>query len=98
MPQYSIVPRTGGTLSLLNVSASTVVKATPGTAWRVVVNTAGSTAGALYDTTLVASVGAANLICAIPNTANAIIDVEWPCAAGIVYVPGTGQVASISYS
>lgn len=97
MAQYPIVPREGGNFSALNLSVSTVVKATPGTAFRVAVTTPGTTAGALYDTALVADAAAANMICEIP-AAVGVIEIIWPCRTGIVFVPGSGQIANVSYS
>ncbi|MBR8141215.1 hypothetical protein KDW46_02430 [Burkholderia vietnamiensis] len=97
MPQNPIVPRPGGALSALNISAADVVKAAPGTLWRVSVTTAGSAAGAAYDASATSGNTAANLIAAIPNTVG-IYYLEWPCANGILIVPGTGQVVSVSYA
>ncbi|CAM2168026.1 conserved hypothetical protein [Burkholderia latens] len=97
MPQNPIVPRPGGSLSALDVSASTVVKTSPGTLYRVSVTTAGSAAGAAYDAAATNGNVATNLIAAIPNTVGVYL-LEWPCANGILIVPGTGQVVSVSYA
>jgi len=86
-----------GQTSTKNVSASTVIKATAGRVFRVSVVTAGSAAGAVHDTTTTGAVAAANKIATIPNTVG-IYDLNWPCASGIVLVPGTGQVLAISYT
>jgi hypothetical protein len=95
--QYPIVPPYGGSLSALNVTASTVIKAKPGTLFRVNVTTAGSAPGNVYDTTTVAGAAASNLIAQIPNTVGTY-EFEWPCKSGIVYVLGTAQVVSIAYA
>lgn len=92
--QNPLGPRPGGNASALNLSASTVVKASPGTVWRVNVTTAGSTAGGIYDATTT-SPTAGSLIASIE--AVGIYELVFPCANGIVFVPGTGMVASISY-
>jgi hypothetical protein len=86
----------GGSLSRLNMSASAVVKATPGVVVRVSVTTAGSAPGSVYDTTSTGTAAAANLIGSIPNTVG-IYYFDWPTANGIVVAPGTGQVVSVSY-
>ena len=97
MAQYPIVPREGGNFSALNLTASTIVKASPGTAFRVNVTVAGTTTGALYDTDVVASAAASNLICVVPDAVGTT-EIVWPCRTGIVFVPGAGQTASVSYS
>ena len=100
MPQGAIatkVTNNGGIKSALNLTAATVVKATPGRLARVAVIVAGSAAGTLNDITLTASVAAANQFGVIPNTVG-VYTFDWPCANGIVVVPGTGQTVSVSYS
>lgn len=87
-----------GKLSALNISAATVVKATPGRLVRIIVNTPGSTAGTASDCATTAAVTAANLIANIPATAGLVMSIVWPCSTGIVITPGTGQVLSVSYS
>ena len=87
----------GGISSSLGDSAATVVKATAGRLCKVSVTTAGA-AGAVYDNNLTgASNTAANLIGVIPAIVG-VYTFDWPCATGIVYVPGAAQVASITYS
>ena len=97
MPQNPLVPRYGGNASKLNITASTVVKATPGTLFRVNVTTAGSAAGAVYDASTTGGNTAANLIAELPNTVGTY-ELEWPCAAGILVVPGTSQVISVAFA
>lgn len=84
-------------LSQYGLSANTVVTATPGRVYSVNVTTAGATAGAIYDTNTIASIGASNLIISVPATV-ATITLNWPLKTGLVYIPGSGQVASIAYS
>lgn len=97
MPAYPIGPRPGGTASKLNVSATTVIKATPGTLFRVNVVTAGAV-GAVYDNNSTSTGNtAANLIAEIPAVVGTYKFV-WPAFVGITYVPGAAQVAAFSYS
>jgi hypothetical protein len=79
------------------LSTSTVVKAVAGRLYSVNVTTAGSSTGAIYDSSTVAGAGTSNFIAVIPNSVGSI-SFNWPVANGIVFVPGSGQVASISYS
>jgi hypothetical protein len=103
MPQNPLVPQylnnvlTGkGNKSALNVSAATVIKAAPGRICKVNVTTAGSTNGTISDVLTTGAVAAANLVISIPDTVGSY-DVDFPCLVGIVFTPGTGMVASISY-
>ena len=96
MPQNPIGPRPGGSASALNLTAATVVKASPGTVYRVVVNTAGSTAGGIYDAATTSGNTAANLIASIE--AAGVYDLTFPCTTGILFEPGTAMVASVSYA
>jgi N-acetylglucosamine kinase-like BadF-type ATPase len=86
----------GSISSALNITAATVVKATPGRAVMISVIVAGSGAGAVYDHATTSGVGAANEIFIVPDTAGAYL-IDWPCLVGIVVAPGTGQTLAISY-
>jgi len=97
MPQNPLVPRYGGVNEKLDITAATVVKATPGTVFRVSVTVAGSAAGSVYDAATTAGDTAANLVASIPASVG-VTDLTWPCATGILVVPGTGQTVSVSYS
>lgn len=97
MPQNPYFPRPGGNKSSLNVTAATVIKATPGTVYNISVTTAGSAPGTVHDTNLVASAAAANLVYEIPNTVGNY-PITFPCFTGITITPGTGQVLSVSYN
>lgn len=97
MPQYPLNPRAGGNNSALDVSTTTVIKATPGTVFTVSVTTAGSAAGGVYDAATTAGDIAANLVAAIPDAVGVTV-LTWPCATGILVKPGTGQVLSVSFS
>lgn len=80
----------------LNVTASAVIKATPGRACRVIVLTAGSAPGALHDSATIGGVSAATLLFNIPNTVG-VYDLDLPASAGVTYILGTGQVVNVSY-
>lgn len=85
-----------GEVSALNIAAATVVKATPGRLMRISVVVAGSAAGAAYDAAATSGNTAANEIAAIPNAVG-VIYLCWPCAAGILIVPGTGMTVAVSF-
>jgi len=102
MPQNPIVPRPGGSLSALNVSTKTAVKATGGTVYRVVVlqvATAG-TFGVFDAATPGAATGATAIyeVSASWPAAGTVIYLEFPCRNGIVVDPGTGGAVSVSYA
>lgn len=86
-----------GLKSALNktATAGVLVKATPGRICKVIVNTAASTAGGVYDSN-VAGIAAGTLIFAIPQTVG-IYDVDFPAAVALSLVVGTGGVVSLSY-
>jgi hypothetical protein len=86
-----------GTDTKLNITGATVVKANQGRIVRIVVNTAGSTAGSVWDAVSTAGNGAANLIFSIPNVVG-IYFLDIPVFAGIVITPGTAQVLSVSFT
>jgi hypothetical protein len=96
-------PQIGGNGAALNITAAVVLKATPGTLFRVTVSTIGS-AGALTlnDNTALTGNVAANQIVSIPFgslTAGQVITLEWPCAAGIVVsAVTTGGVFAATFS
>jgi hypothetical protein len=103
MPQNPLGPRPGGALSALNVTAASVVKASPGTLYRVVVVVPG-TAGSLTvnDTATVAGAATANEVFSTLYSAlvaGQVILLEFPFSNGIVLsaVP-TGAQFSVSYA
>ena len=97
MPQ-NLGPRPGGNASKLNVTAATVIKATPGTVYNVNVIVAGSTAGTVNDCATTGAAAAANQIATIPNAVGNYEVGPFPTFTGIVVVPGTGQTVAISFS
>ena len=105
MPQTPapIAPRPGGSTTSLDVTNPTVVKASPGTLYRVSVNTASSASvSACYDAITVSATNAlgftaANLIGLIPISGTGVLELEWPCQNGIGILPGAGANLSVSY-
>lgn len=100
MPQYPYAIPPGGTQTTLNVSANTLVKDAPGKVFRLVFNTASTTAPAVYDSATIGGIGATNLIWqgAAATTAQTVVTLEFPCLNGIVVVPGTGGNVAVSYA
>lgn len=96
MPQYPYALPAGGTQNMSNLSASTVVKAAPGQVCTFSVTTAGSAAGSFHDCTTTGAAAASNATLVVPNTVGNYT-VPFRHAAGIVFVPGSGQVISVSY-
>ena len=90
-------PTLGGAFSRYDLSGSAVlIKSASGVLYRVSVTTAGTTTGAIYDTNATGSIGASNLVAVIPEAVG-VYEFIWPCQTGIVVVPGTSQVLSVSY-
>ena len=86
----------GGKTVAFNKSASAVIKASAGRLCRVSVTTAGSAPGAVHNVLTTGAAAAGSLLAVIPNTVG-VYDIDMPCATGIVYIVGTGQVVTISY-
>jgi len=84
-----------GAKNTSQISATTLVSANAGRVASISVTTAGSTTGKIYDTNLATST--VNLIYIIPQAVGVYI-VNLPVSIGIVVVPGTSQVLTISYS
>lgn len=86
----------GGLTGVKNITAAVAVKATPGRICRVSVIVAGSAAGTVNDVATTGAAAVANQVATIPNTVGNY-DIQFPCATGIVIVPGTGQTLAVSY-
>ncbi len=86
----------GGLFTHLNITAATVVKASPGRVCRVSVVVAGSTAGTVNDVLTTGGAAATNQVATIPDVVGNY-SIEMPCLTGIVVVPGTGQTVAVSY-
>jgi hypothetical protein len=89
----------GGLDSVLNITAATLVKATPGRLAQISVLVVGTTVGSANDAATVAGAATANQIGVIPEavTTSPLV-FNWPCTAGIVVTPGTGQTLAVSFS
>jgi len=90
-----------GSANKLNVTASTVVKASAGRVCKVTV-VAVATAGTfgVYDAATTGSAATANAI--VQYTAawpavGTVIPLDFPCATGIVVNPGTGGQVAVSF-
>ncbi len=86
-----------GQSSTLNVTAATVIKASPGRSFKISVLVAGSAPGTLNDCATTGAVATANEVGVIPNTVG-VYSFNWPHATGIVLVPGAGQTLAISFT
>lgn len=95
--QGSLRTAAGGTLNSYDITAATVIKASPGRIVKVIVQVAGSGTGTVNDCITTAAAAITNQISTIPETVGPIA-LDWPCTTGIVVVPGTGQTLSVSYS
>jgi hypothetical protein len=83
--------------SALNITANTVVKASPGFVVRISVIATSSTAGSIHDVLTVGAAATANEIAVIPATVGTY-SIEFPASTGIVVKPGSGQTVAISYN
>jgi hypothetical protein len=84
-----------GKLTAPTVTATTLIRSGAGWVARVSVTVAGSTSGIIYDSN--ATTTLTTPIAIIANTVG-IVTVNLPVTNGIVFVPGTGMTATISYS
>lgn len=84
--------------SHLNITGNTVVKNTAGRVFTVVVEVAGSGNGSVNDAATTVAGSAANLIAVTPQTVGPILMGGFPCANGIVVLPGTGQTIGVSFN
>ena len=77
------------------ISAATVVKATAGRICEIAILSAGTTIGYVYDS---ANVGTTTSpMIPLPNIVG-VYKVQWPCASGILVIPGASQTISGTYS
>lgn len=84
-----------GSQAHYNITAATVVKATPGRLVRINVLVAGA-AGTANDCATTGSAAVGNEIAVIPAAVGTYV-LDHPCAAGIVIAPGAAQVVSVSF-
>lgn len=88
----------GGSSTKLNITAATVVKASPGRVARVVVVAGGTSLGSVNDAASAAAAVPANQIASIGTVAGMVYDVDWLCQTGITVIPGDEQVLAVSYT
>jgi hypothetical protein len=96
-PGNEIIPVDTGIFQVYNITAATVIKATRGYIARVSVIVAGSAVGTINDCATTGAAAVGNQVGVIPNTVG-ILSYGFPCATGIVIVPGTGQTVAVSYA
>ncbi|HET8704741.1 MAG TPA: hypothetical protein VFM46_00455, partial [Pseudomonadales bacterium] len=87
----------GGT-TVLNVTASAVIKATAGYVARIAVVSAPSTSVTVYDAATLAAASTVNRVVVIAGTAGQVNqEVEFATSSGIVVDPGTNGVVTVKY-
>ena len=94
---YGPGPGPGGSNTMLNITAPTLVKSGAGLVFTCFVNTAPTAAGGIYDAASSADAVAANLIDVIPLTAAPIPLRGTPFKNGLYVDPGTDGVVAIAY-
>ena len=77
------------------ITSATVVKATAGRICEIAVISAGTTTGYVYDSA--SSSATTAIMIPIPNIVG-VYKVQWPCATGILIIPGASQTISGTYS
>lgn len=107
-PQGLLLASEGGLLTVLNLTAPTVIKSTPARLARIIIIAPGSTSGAftLNDCATTGAAAAANVIWTLPyngtyNIAGQIYQPDWPCLTGLVLsaVPGAGSpIIAVAYA
>jgi len=84
-----------GVRNVVDISTTTLVFPNAGRVCTIIVTTAGTTVGSVYDSNT-ASVTTGKVF-SIPNALGVTV-LNFPVALGILVVPGTGQILSVSYS
>lgn len=96
-PVQGIAPGLPGGLSAAyNVTAPGVIKAAPGVLARVSCITAGSLT--LNDTAMTGGAAVTNEIWSGSLTAGQVLELDWPCAAGIVASAVTSALVAIAFT
>lgn len=96
-PVQNIAPGLpGGASAAYNVTAVGVIKGAPGVLVRVSCITAGSIT--LNDLATTSGAGLANQIWGGSLTAGQVLELNWPCAAGIVVSAITTAVVAIAFA
>jgi hypothetical protein len=91
----------GGSVSALNITTPSVIKASPGRIVKVIV-VASNASGpvTLNDCAITANVAAANLIFTIAQStaAGTVINLEWPCDVGITINGGSSSLGGGTFA
>lgn len=99
--KYNAVTVGKGTVTVLNITAATVVKAVGGRVAKVSViaaSTAGSQNAAVANSAVTTGINNSKLVASVPDVVGTY-DIDMPCSTGITIVPGgAGQVLAVSYS
>ena len=77
------------------ITSATVVKNSSGRICEIAVISAGTTTGYVYDSA--SSSATTAIMIPIPNIVG-VYKVQWPCATGILIIPGASQTISGTYS
>ncbi len=83
--------------AVANITTATIVKATSGRLMKVSVIVAGSATGTVNDVATTGAAAAVNQIGTVPQSVGTTT-FDWPCADGLVVVPGSGQTLAVSYT
>lgn len=86
-----------GASAALAVSASSVIQVGAGRIGSVSVLTASGVTGTVYDAATLGAASSVNAIAVIPASVG-VTRLSIPFTNGLVYSPGTGQTATISYN
>lgn len=77
------------------ITSAMVVKTSAGRICEIAVISAGTTTGYVYDSASTSATTA--IMIPIPNIVG-VYKVQWPCAVGIMIIPGASQTISGTYS
>jgi hypothetical protein len=92
----NLIPQ--GAKSNKNITAATVIKATPGTLIAFAIIVAGSGDGTVNDCATTGAAATANELAVISHTAGiGIYQMNAPCNTAICITPGTGQTIAAWY-
>lgn len=92
---YPTLPAT--TKTSLNITAPTIIKASPGVVGTITVVAPGSGNGAVCDCATTGAAGNANLVAVAPQVQGTQV-INFPCRVAICVIPGTGQTLAVSFA
>ena len=88
------LPAAAATTTYLGVTAATALRTSAAFVQSISVISAG-TAGGIFDFNATGTGTAGKQIAVIPATVG-VYQIQWPCASGVVVVPGGSQTLAIS--